>query len=179
MPDVDPTRQVGGSHREPGNARLPSPMRDRLALIAWTALAIAAATGAAACGPDDWYRDLVKPHWTPPDAVFAPAWAMYFLMGLAAWLVWRADAKPARARTQALSLFAIQFVLGAAWSPLFFGLRLPGLAFADVAALWLAATLTAFAFARVRPLAGWLLAPGIAWISFALILNGSIWLLNR
>jgi tryptophan-rich sensory protein len=126
----------------------------------------------------EWYPTLAKPSWTPPGAVFAPVWtALYFLMALAAWLVWRKAGGLGAARLS-LALFAVQLALNAAWSVLFFGLRMPGLAFGELVLLWLAIVATLAAFWRVLPAAGLLLAPYLAWVTFAGALNFAIWRLN-
>ena len=125
-----------------------------------------------------WYPTLAKPSWTPPGAVFAPVWtALYFLMAVAAWLVWRKAGGLAAARLP-LALFAVQLALNAAWSILFFGLRMPGLAFGELVLLWLAIAATLAAFQRVVPAAGFLLAPYLAWVTFAGALNFALWRLN-
>ena len=125
-----------------------------------------------------WYTALAKPSWTPPGAVFAPVWtALYFLMALAAWLVWRKAGGLAAARLP-LALFAVQLALNAAWSILFFGLRMPGLAFGELVLLWVAIAATLAAFRRVLPAAGLLLAPYLAWVTFAGALNFALWRLN-
>ena len=125
-----------------------------------------------------WYPTLAKPSWTPPGAVFAPVWtALYFLMAVAAWLVWRKAGGLAAARLP-LALFAVQLALNAAWSILFFGLRMPGLAFGELVLLWVAIAATLAAFRRVLPAAGLLLAPYLAWVTFAGALNFALWRLN-
>jgi tryptophan-rich sensory protein len=126
----------------------------------------------------EWYPTLAKPSWTPPGAVFAPVWtALYFLMAVAAWLVWRKAGGLAAARLP-LALFAVQLALNAAWSVLFFGLRMPGLAFGELVLLWLAIAATLAAFRRVVPAAGLMLAPYLAWVTFAGALNFTLWRLN-
>jgi len=95
-------------------------------------------------------------------------------MAVAAWLVWR-DVGLSRE----VGLFVVQLVLNAAWTWLFFGLKRPGLAFADIVALWLAILATLVAFWSVRPLAALLLAPYLAWVTFAAALNAALWRLNR
>lgn len=135
--------------------------------------------GAAATTPeiDGWYRTIVKPAWNPPDTVFGPVWtALYLMMALAAWLVW----KPAglRAAAASLTLFGVQLVLNIAWSWIFFGMHQPGWAFVEIVALWLAIAVTTRAFFRRSRVAGWLLVPYLAWVSFASVLNFSIWRLN-
>jgi tryptophan-rich sensory protein len=125
----------------------------------------------------DWYAAMEKPSWTPPNWVFGPVWtALYVGMAVAAWLVWRknglADA------WLPLLFFAVQLFLNAAWSALFFGMRNPGIAFADIVLLWIAILATIVAFGRVSNLAATLLVPYLTWVSFAMALNWSIWRLN-
>lgn len=125
---------------------------------------------------DSWYDTLDKPSFNPPSWVFGPVWTtLYLLMAVAAWLVWRTDD---RRRRTALTLFAVQLVLNAAWSPLFFGARLPGWALAEIAVLWLAVALTASWFWSIDRRAGALLVPYLAWVSFAAVLNAEIVRLN-
>jgi len=127
--------------------------------------------------PGEWYRALDKPPWTPPGWVFGPAWTLLYLsMGVAAWLVWR-ERLGSRALLP-LALFGAQLVLNGLWSWLFFGLRRPDLALADILALWLAIAATIVAFWGVRPVAGALLLPYLAWVTFATALNADIWRRN-
>jgi benzodiazapine receptor len=124
-----------------------------------------------------WYAHLNKPAWNPPNWVFGPVWTtLYVLMAVAAWLVWRE--RGWREGSMPLSVFAAQLVLNAAWSWLFFGMRSPGLAFVDIVLLWLAILATVITFWRVSATAGGLLLPYLAWVSFAVALNGAIWRLN-
>jgi benzodiazapine receptor len=98
------------------------------------------------------------------------------MMGLALWLVWsRAGSRPVR---RALWLFGAQLALNFAWSPLFFGLRSPGAGLVAIGALWLALAAAVFAFWRVERVAGVLLLPYWAWVSYAAALNWAIWRLN-
>lgn len=124
-----------------------------------------------------WFAALEKPPWNPPNWVFGPVWTtLYVGMAVAAWLVWRrrgfADV------SLPLFLFGVQLFLNSAWSVLFFGMRNPGIAFADILLLWLAIAATIVAFGRVSTLAAILLVPYLAWVSFATVLNWSIWWLN-
>jgi benzodiazapine receptor len=98
-------------------------------------------------------------------------------MAVAAWFVWKRGGFAAQ--LIALSLFLLQLLINALWSPLFFGLRNPALAFVDIVLLWLALLATVVAFWKVRPLAGALLVPYLAWVTFASALNFAIWRLNR
>ncbi len=150
-----------------------------IGFIAWLAVSfLAAAIGSAAsiqAGP--FYTQLVRPEWAPPPSLFGPVWTvLYTLMGIAAWLVWRVGGF--RAARTALTLFLVQLVVNALWSWLFFGLHLGALAFADIVLLWVLIVATLFAFWRIRPLAGALLIPYLLWVSFASVLNYSVWQLN-
>lgn len=129
-------------------------------------------------GVREWYPTLTKPSFTPPAWVFGPVWSLlYAMMGVAAWLVWRE--RGLRRAAGAMILFAAQLVCSAAWSGLFFGLRSPGAALADIAALWGLLVATVAAFWRIRPAAAALLLPYLGWVSFAAILNYEFWRLNR
>jgi tryptophan-rich sensory protein/uncharacterized protein YbjT (DUF2867 family) len=125
-----------------------------------------------------WFPTLAKPAWNPPDHVFGPVWTvLYVLMAVAAWRVWSREGL--REARLPLALFGLQLLLNGAWSWIFFGARAPAAAFVEIVVLWwvLLATIVFF-FARSR-LAGWLLVPYLAWVSFATVLNASIALLNR
>jgi len=122
-----------------------------------------------------WYAGLNKPSWTPPDWVFGPVWTILFAaMAIAAWLVWRKVGLTAAP----MQLFLLQLMLNVAWSALFFRLRSPGPAFAEIVLLWLAILATALEFWRAVPAAGWLLLPYLMWVGYAAALNFSIWRLN-
>ncbi|HQF14543.1 MAG TPA: tryptophan-rich sensory protein [Thermogutta sp.] len=126
---------------------------------------------------DGWYKTLNKPSWNPPSQVFGPVWTtLYILMGVAAWLVWRSA--DARSTWLPLALFGIQLALNAAWSWIFFKMQRPDWAFFEILILWVAIAATLVAFFRHSQLAGWLLVPYLAWVSFAAILNFTIWRLN-
>lgn len=130
-------------------------------------------------GVRDWYPTLIKPSFNPPSWVFGPVWTLlYLMMGIAAFLVWQKGWDSGAVKV-ALALFAIQLILNGLWSVLFFGIRMPGLAFAELLLLWASIGATAVLFWRVNPVAGMLLLPYQAWVTFAAVLNGSIWILNR
>jgi translocator protein len=114
---------------------------------------------------------------TTPRGTSSRMWTTLFvLMGVAAWLVW----KPAgfKAAAMPLTLFAVQLVLNVSWSWIFFGMHQPGWAFVEIVILWLAIVATTLAFFRSSKIAGWLLVPYLAWVSFAAVLNFTIWRLN-
>ncbi len=151
-------------------------LKSAAALVAFVALVAATAWFGARFEPGAWYAALAKPPLTPPNWVFGPVWGLLYLsIAIAAWLVWR---RPA-GRSVALALWAVQLVLNAVWSALFFGLQRPGLALFEIAILLVAITATTTAFWRVRPLAGGLLLPYLAWVAFAAYLNAGIWYLAR
>ena len=127
--------------------------------------------------PGEWYATLRKPSWNPPPWIFGPVWtALYLMMATAAWLVWRRGGWAGQRR--ALTLYLVQLALNAAWTPLFFGLKMPGLAFAEILLLLAAIVATALAFRRVSKGAAALLVPYMAWVSFAAFLNYTLWSLN-
>lgn len=150
-----------------------------LGLLAWLAVTfVAAALGAvASADAPAFYAQLDRPAWAPPASVFGPVWsALYLLMGVAAWLVWRErGAGGARA---ALGIYLVQLAANALWSWLFFGWHLGALAFVDVLLLWALIAVTIVAFWRIRPLAGALLLPYLAWVSFAAALTWAVWQRN-
>ncbi|MFP4053968.1 MAG: TspO/MBR family protein [Phycisphaerae bacterium] len=152
-----------------------------LSLVLWVAVSLGAgALGSLLGGPgrDPWYRELAKPDLNPPGWVFGPVWTvLYILMGVAAWGVWRRIGRPLA--KPALVLFATQLVLNAIWSGIFFGLHEIGWALVDLVALWVVLAATTVLFVRVRTWSGLLLLPYLAWVTFAGVLNYSIWMLNR
>ena len=125
-----------------------------------------------------WYSNLSKPSWTPPPFIFPIAWtALYILMAVALWRLWdRVEASPQRNR--AIGFFFFQLALNAAWSPLFFKAHATSVALADILALLAAISLTISASARVDRAAAWLLAPYLAWVTYAVTLNAGIVLMN-
>ena len=158
--------------------------RGWLALLGWVALAATAGAvgGIASLDARVFYGALAKPTWAPPGWLFGPGWsALYVLMGVAAWLVWRA--RPATpedraSRRRGLALFVGQLGLNALWTWLFFAWRQGAVAFGEIALLWLAVVVTTWLFGRVRPLAAYLLVPYLGWVSFAAALTWAVWQRN-
>jgi translocator protein len=155
-----------------------------LVLIAFIALALGAGAIGAVFSPGvsegtgRWYAALAKPEWSPPNAWFGPVWTvLYVSMGIAAWLIWRE--RYHRARHVALAAYAVQLLLNALWAPVFFGARNIGAGLFIIVALWLTLSWTLREFAAVKSAAAWLLAPYLAWVTFASALNFSIWKLNQ
>lgn len=123
------------------------------------------------------YGQLLQPAWAPPAWLFGPVWSvLYVLMGVSAWLVWRAHRFSGA--TAALGLFATQLVANALWTWLFFVWKIGALALADIAVLWLLIASTIFLFWRLHRFAAVLLVPYLVWVSFAVALNLSLWRLN-
>lgn len=155
--------------------------RAALALAGFLLATLAVAQlGRIASAPEigAWYAGLAKPSFNPPDGAFAPVWiTLYVLMAIAAWLVWRApvDDPPRRA---ALGAWWIQLGLNLAWSWIFFAAKDLAWAFVDIVALLGAIGFTIWRFAAISRGAAWLLAPYLAWVGFAALLNFSIWRLN-
>ena len=125
-----------------------------------------------------WYAALNKPSFNPPAWLFGPVWiGLYTLMGVAFFLTWRLGREKPGVN-KALTFFAVQLILNTVWTPLFFGLKLPGLAFAEIILLWIVIVLTLVQFYKLSKTAGLLLVPYILWVSFAAVLNFSLWVLN-
>ena len=125
-----------------------------------------------------WYVTLNKPSFNPPNWVFAPVWTLlYIMMGVAAGMIWTSNSDEQTTK-KALGFFAIQLGLNALWSYLFFGLHNPLLALIEIILLWLMIFETYNLFKKINKTSGLLILPYLAWVSFATILNASIWWLN-
>eukprot|EP00241_Pyramimonas_parkeae_P009717 CAMPEP_0114250826 /NCGR_PEP_ID=MMETSP0058-20121206/14915_1 /TAXON_ID=36894 /ORGANISM="Pyramimonas parkeae, CCMP726" /LENGTH=143 /DNA_ID=CAMNT_0001364529 /DNA_START=210 /DNA_END=641 /DNA_ORIENTATION=+ len=125
-----------------------------------------------------WYTTLKKPSWTPPNWLFGPAWTfLYTCIGGASWLVWKQGGWAQQALP--LSVYIGQLALNMAWSPLFFGAHEMGLAFVDLVGMWGGAAACIPLFHKVNPLAGYLMVPYLAWVSYAGALNLNIWMNNK
>jgi tryptophan-rich sensory protein len=150
-----------------------------MGLAGWLLLCFAAAAigGMASVRADEFYQQLARPAWAPPAWLFAPVWTtLYFLMGVAAWLVWRAHGF--REGRTALVLFIVQLTANALWSWVFFVSRRGDLAFAEVILLWCLIVATVVSFRRLNPAAAALMLPYLAWVTFASVLTFSTWQLN-
>jgi tryptophan-rich sensory protein len=149
-----------------------------IVLIGFVGICFLAAATGAMFRPGDWYEQLRKPAWRPPNWVFPPAWTfLYLTIAVSGWLVWRTSGFAGAAFP--FAIYLVQLILNASWSPIFFGMRRPDLAFIDVVMLWLSIIATIAAFHRVNAVAAWLLLPYLAWVTFAVALNLTIWRLNR
>jgi tryptophan-rich sensory protein len=140
-------------------------------------LALATASSGAVFTPDAWYRAMNKPRWTPADWVFPTVWTpIYVLIAASGWLVWR-EAGVAGAALP-LAVYLIQLALNAGWSAIFFGLKKPGLAFAEVLGLWLSIALNIALFWPISTTAALLLVPYLVWVTIASALNFQVWRMN-
>jgi len=147
-----------------------------MALAGWLLVSFAAAALGALASADagEFYRQLERPAWAPPGWLFAPVWTLlYALMGVAAWLAWRRAGFAA-----AHWLFLAQLAVNALWTWLFFAWRQGALAFVEILVLWALIAATVVAFRRIRPLAGLLLVPYLAWVTFAAALTYAVWQRN-
>lgn len=126
-----------------------------------------------------WYETLQRPTIAPPNWLFGPVWtALFALVGVALWLVWRQTESSPRETRIAFGVFAVQFVFNLGWSAVFFGRREIGWGLAVIVLLWLLIVTTMWAFARVDRRAALLLVPYLLWVSFAAYLNYRFWVLN-
>ena len=125
-----------------------------------------------------WYESLKKPSFSPPNWIFGPVWTgLYTLMGISLFMVWQRRADHSQSK-MALILFFLQLILNTLWSVAFFGLRSPLLGLIDIVLLWIAILLTMISFFGISKAAALLLLPYILWVSFAVLLNFSLWILN-
>lgn len=148
-------------------------------LLIFIGVNVVAASSGALFPPDDWYARLRKPSWNPPNWLFAPVWSILYLMiAVAGWLVWREAGGWAGAQV-AMILYGVQLVLNAAWSGIFFGMKRIGLALAEGLVLLAAVLACMVVFFSIDPLAGWLFVPYALWVSFAMVLTGTLLRLNR
>ena len=133
---------------------------------------------ATASSVKTWYPALAKPFFTPPSWLFGPAWiTLYTLMGIALYIVWQKQS-PKKAYLEAIQVFAVQLILNASWSIVFFGLKNPKLGLLVIIALWAFILSTILKFAKISKASAWLLVPYLVWVTFATALNLGIVLLN-
>ncbi|WP_245198281.1 TspO/MBR family protein [Jiella mangrovi] len=150
-------------------------MSSILSLLVFVAIVLAVAMSGALFKPGPWYETLEKPSWNPPNWAFPVVWsALYVMIAVAGWRVYEA----AGLVTLPFLAYGVQLILNAAWSALFFGMRRPGLAFADVLALWIAVAVNALLFYPIDAVTGLLLVPYLLWVTAASCLNFSVWRRN-
>lgn len=151
-----------------------------IAVAALLVAATASIGGSAPSGSGNaWYASLTKAPFNPSDAVFPIAWTtLYVLMVVSAGLVWRAAGARLRAARKAAALFVAQLALNGLWSWVFFGWHMPRVALGVLAALWVLVAAMIAAYRRHTRVAAWLQVPYLAWLTFALVLNGWIAVAN-
>ena len=148
-----------------------------LAAIIWAVILGGVGGLVTEIGP--WYRNLKKPSWQPPDWLFGPAWTL--ILGLAAWAGVLAynGATDDMGRLAVVTLYIVNFVCHFAWSPLFFKFKRPDIALIEVVFLWGSVLAMCIVLRQFSVTASWLVAPYLAWVSFAACLNLMIVKLNR
>jgi benzodiazapine receptor len=152
-------------------------LRSAVAFVAFLLITGTAGFVGSMFPPGEWYEKLKKPSFTPPSSQFAPIWtSLYFLMAMAAWLVWRRRGLVAAGLP--LGLFLLQLIFNAAWPWLFFGRHRIGAAFAEMIIMWLLLIATTASFWHHVPLAGILMLPCVFWVAFAAAINWATWRLN-
>ncbi|MBC7721156.1 MAG: tryptophan-rich sensory protein [Pedobacter sp.] len=125
-----------------------------------------------------WYVTLNKPSFNPPNYLFGPVWTvLYILIGISLYLIWKQPPNPQRKK--AIIVFLIQFAINISWSFIFFNQHQILLALVDIVAMWLFIIFTIIIFSKISKAAAWLLVPYLFWVSFAVILNSAIWILNK
>ncbi|TFF25023.1 tryptophan-rich sensory protein [Jiella endophytica] len=150
-------------------------MSSILSFVVFFALVLTVASSGAVFKPGPWYDTLDKPSWNPPKWAFPVVWsALYVMIAVSGWRVYES----AGLVPLPFAAYGLQLVLNAAWSALFFGMRRPGLAFADVLALWVAVAVNALVFYPIDAVAGLLLIPYLLWVTAAACLNFSVWRRN-
>jgi tryptophan-rich sensory protein len=126
----------------------------------------------------NWYNGLTKPFFAPPNWIFGPVWTvLYALMGISVYLIWQLGPKKKKVRT-ALTFFFAQLALNFFWTPIFFGLKAPLLALFVIICMWIMIGFTIKTFYALSKYAAYLLVPYLLWVTFAMMLNAAIVLLN-
>jgi translocator protein len=152
-------------------------MKRWLSLFVFIAIMFLAAMPAFFFPPGQWYTDIHKPSWNPPAFLFGPVWStLYVLIAISIWRVW-----PSRNQAWAVKpiwLWSAQWLLNMAWSFIFFGMQLPGLALLEILLLWACIFAYILTTYRHERFAAYLFVPYLLWVSFATVLNGTIWFLN-
>lgn len=141
-------------------------------------LAIGAISGLATSSSiNNWYLTLNKPSFNPPNYLFGPVWTfLYLLMGVSLFLI--IEAPGSIDKQKALIIFTIQIFLNFCWSFLFFKFHWPGIALVEIILIWSSILSMIITFRKLNKIAAYIQIPYLLWVSFATILNASIWYLN-
>ena len=122
--------------------------------------------------------NLIKPPFNPPNYLFGPVWsALYLLMGVSLFMIVKME--KSELRINAILVFGIQLFLNFWWSIFFFRFHRPDVALAEIVLMWFAILFMIFSFYKAKPVAAYLQIPYLLWVSFASVLNASIWWLNK
>lgn len=150
----------------------------KLTLCIFIPLIIGAISGiATASSLNNWFLTLHKPSFNPPNYLFGPVWTtLYILMGISLYLILQSS--KSRLRTNAIVIFCIQLFLNFWWSFIFFKFQLIGFAFIEIILIWLSIITMIYSFKKINKTAAYLQIPYLLWVSFASVLNASIWWLN-
>ncbi len=150
----------------------------KLTLCITIPLLIGAISGiATASSIDTWYVELTKPTFNPPNYLFGPVWTcLYILMGISFYMILQSP--KTELRKKAIIIFYTQLFLNFCWSFLFFKFQLLGLAFIEIIFIWVSIVMMIILYFEINKTAALLQIPYLLWVSFASILNGSIWFLN-
>jgi benzodiazapine receptor len=150
----------------------------KLSLCLILTLSIGAISGiATASGVNGWYTTLNKPVFNPPNYLFGPVWSLlYILMGISFYLILQSH--KSIVRTKAIAIFCAQLFLNFCWSFLFFKFHLIGLAFIEIILIWFSIIIMITIFYKINKTASYIQIPYLLWVSFASVLNGSMWVLN-
>jgi len=126
----------------------------------------------------EWYTNLRSPSFNPPNWIFGPVWTvLYLLMGISLFLVWKQE--PNKIRNLAIAVFFIHLLLNIGWSFIFFYFKAIGIAFIEIIFLWISIVIMLFLFYKVKPIATYINIPYLLWVTFASVLNGSYYFLNK
>lgn len=150
----------------------------KLLLCILTMLLIGGLAGfATSTSINGWYTSINKPSFNPPNYLFGPVWTtLYILMGVSLYLILQSESS--ELRKKAIAIFSIQLFLNFCWSFIFFNFQMLGLAFVEIILMWICILTTIVVFFKINKTAGLIQIPYLLWVSFASVLNGSIWYLN-
>jgi tryptophan-rich sensory protein len=125
----------------------------------------------------EWYATLNKPSFNPPNWIFGPVWTtLYILMGISLFLIWKQEVS--RERNLAILTFFIQLLLNFAWSFIFFYFTMIGVALVEIILLWISIVMMLVLFYKIKPMASYINIPYLLWVTFATVLNASLYYLN-
>jgi translocator protein len=125
-----------------------------------------------------WYETLNRPSFNPPNWLFGPVWTtLYLLMGISLFLIWKQSVS--KERNTSILVFTLQLLLNFGWSFIFFYFNMIGFAFIEIILLWISIVIMLVLFYKIKPMASYINIPYLLWVTFATVLNGSYYFLNR